>query len=155
MRGDKMIQKTIGALIIGAAGLLAFLTFKEEGNLKGLKSSCIQLTPAQQFSQLINEDFEELAKSQQLPPDWKSIATIEIHMNSQLANALLGKERPKIQRVKNGSSYLELEFMDIPDDKNPGVIVQASLFNIKSKNKIFEIGRSYTMNDLNKVEVSK
>lgn len=147
-----MIYKILGILIIGVAGLLAFFTFSGEGAifLKN-QAPCLQLTPGQQFAKMINEDFRELARSQQLPADWNSIATVEVRMNSQLANALLGKERPSIQRIKEGANYLELEFMDIPDEENPGVIIQASLFNIKSKNKIFEIGRTYSMTQLNKV----
>lgn len=145
-----MIFKIIGALIICAAGFIAISTLKNDEQIKAKLCDTKQLTPAQQLSQLIENDFHDLSKSGQLPNDWKSIATIEIKMNSQLAKAILGKERPRIQRIKDGKSFLELEFMDIPDDENPGIIVQASLFNIKSKNKIFEIGRTYNMNQLNK-----
>lgn len=149
-----MIYKVLGALIIVAAGALAFLTLQDEdGPFKKDKkvAACVQLTPAQQLSQMINDDFQVLAQEGQLPPEWNSIATVEIRMNSELARAILGKQRPNIQRVKDGKNYLELEVMDLPDEENPGVIIQASLFDIKSKNKIFEIGRTYTMNELNKV----
>lgn len=149
-----MIYKVLGALIIIAAGALAFLTLQDEdGPLKKDKkvAACVQLTPAQQLSQMINDDFQVLAQEGQLPPEWNSVATVEIRMNSELARAILGKQRPNIQRVKDGKNYLELEVMDLPDEENPGVIIQASLFDIKSKNKIFEIGRTYTMNELNKV----
>lgn len=152
-----MIYKVLGALIIVAAGILAFLTLQEETKpVKGDKkeSACIQLTPAQQLAEMINKDFESLAQTQQLPPEWQSIATVEIRMNSELAKALLGKTRPHIQRVKEGTAYLELEVMDLPDEENPGIIIQASLFDIRSKNKIFEVGRTYTMNELNKVPPS-
>lgn len=149
-----MIYKVLGALIIVAAGVLAFLTLKEETKpVKGDKkeSACVQLTPAQQLAEMINKDFESLAQTQQLPPEWQSIATVEIRMNSELAKAILGKTRPNIQRVKEGTAYLELEVMDLPDEENPGIIIQASLFDIRSKNKIFEVGRTYTMNELNNV----
>lgn len=152
-----MIYKVLGALIIVAAGILAFLTLQEESKpVKGDKkeNACIQLTPAQQLAEMINKDFESLAQTQQLPPEWQSIATVEIRMNSELAKALLGKTRPHIQRVKEGTAYLELEVMDLPDEENPGIIIQASLFDIRSKNKIFEVGRTYTMNELNKVPPS-
>jgi hypothetical protein len=77
-------------------------------------------------------------------------------MGSELAKALLGKHRkPEFQRLKEGTAYLEMEIMDLPDDEDPGIIVQASLFDIKSKNKIFEIGRTYTMSQLNKEEPQK
>lgn len=149
-----MIYKVLGALIILAAGTLAFLTLQQEDSEKKsakATDTCVQLTPAQQLSKMINDDFATLTAEGQLPPEWNNIATIEIRMNSTLARTILGKERPHIQRVQEGANYLELEIMDLPDDENPGVIIQASLFDIKSKNKIFEIGRTYTMNDLNKV----
>ncbi|MNT75914.1 hypothetical protein D3C72_2148600 [compost metagenome] len=77
-------------------------------------------------------------------------------MGSELAKAILGKNRkPTFQRIKEGTAYLEMEIMDLPDEENPGIIIQASLFDIKSKNKIFEIGRTYTMNQLNKEEPVK
>lgn len=154
-----MVYKILGILIICAAGFLGYLIVDDSAlsrfQSSGKRSTCVQLTPAQQFTQLIKEDFEQLVQEKQLPSQWNSIATIEIRMNSQLAKALLSNQTPELKRVKNGDHYLELEFMDLPDDENPGVIIQASLFEIKSKNKIFEIGRTYTMNDLNKIPSKK
>ncbi|MEN0059481.1 MAG: hypothetical protein AAGB31_11650 [Bdellovibrio sp.] len=138
-----MIYKVLGVLIMVAAGVIMSLILKQE-------TPCVQLTPAQQLIALINDDFHTLIREGSLPPEWNSIATIKVEMNSDLARALLGKERPRFQRVKDGSSYLELQFLDLPDEENAGIIIQASLFDIKSKNKIFEIGRTYTMDDLNK-----
>ncbi len=151
-----MLYKIIGALIIASAASIAFLTLKDEGTLNIKKKitqksepACIQLTPAEQLVKLIDDDFKALGQAQQLPKQWGSIATIEYRNGSELARALLGKAKPGIQRVQNGTSYLEMEILDLPDETNPGIIIQASLFDIKSKNKIFEIGRTYTMNDLN------
>nr|BFD68074.1 hypothetical protein HAGR004_30960 [Bdellovibrio sp. HAGR004] len=151
-----MVAKLLGTLIILAALTIGYTILKEDLDLpktSGKKESavCVQLTPAQQLAKMINDDFQNLEAEGQLPAEWKDIATVEIRMNSTLARTILGKERPNIQRVKQGANYLELEIVDLPDDENPGVIIQASLFNIKSKNKIFEIGRTYTMNDLNKI----
>ncbi len=91
-------------------------------------SACAQLTPAQQLSKMINDDFEELSSSGQLPAEWGSIATVEVRMNSDLARAILGKSRPHIQRVKEGTSYLELQFLDLPDEENPGVTHSSQSF---------------------------
>ncbi|UOF02925.1 hypothetical protein [Bdellovibrio reynosensis] len=154
-----MMYKLIGAVIIAVAGVLAYMILQDEpGSILSARkekteasAECVQLTPAQQLAKMINDDFNNLAQTQQLPAAWNSIATVELRMNSQLAKTILGKERPSIQRVKDGTSYLELEIVDLPDEENPGIIIQASLFDIKTKNKIFEIGRTYTMNDLNKV----
>lgn len=155
-----MVAKLLGTLIILAALTIGYTILKEDLDLPktpGKKESavCVQLTPAQQLAKMINDDFQNLEAEGQLPAEWKDIATVEIRMNSTLARTILGKERPNIQRVKQGANYLELEIVDLPDDENPGVIIQASLFNIKSKNKIFEIGRTYTMNDLNKINPEK
>ena len=147
-----MITKVIGILIMIAAVSIALLTLKgEDGFFCKQQKSCVQLTPAQQLSQLIERDFEQLVKDKSLPQQWSTIRSTEVRMNSQLAKTLLGKTLPEVpaHKVAEGDHYLELEIVDLPDDENPGLIVQASLFNIKTKNKIYEIGRSYTMKDLN------
>lgn len=146
-----------------AAGVLAYLIIQDQATVKNIKAAmrdkrqaeCVQLTPAEQLIQLIDGDFSDLEQEGQLPKEWKSIATVEYRLSSDLARAILGKEKPGIQRVKNGTHYLEVEVLDLPDEKNPGIILQASLFDIKSKNKIFEIGRTYTMNQLNKQSEEK
>jgi len=153
-----MFYKFFGALIIIIAGTTAILVLKDNDSLfsKNInKSECLQLTPAEQLVKLINEDFQVLNKKHQLPKQWNSITTIEYRMNSVLARTLLGNMKPGIQRVKDGTCYLEVEVMDLPDEINPGIILQASLFDIKSKNKIFEVGRTYTMNDLNHQTLSE
>lgn len=153
------MYKFLGIFFIAIAGTIAYLTMQSEiGLLNPLakKESCAQLTPAEQLVKLINDDFAELSASNQLPKEWNSISTIEYKMGSELAKALLGKSRkPNFQRIKEGTAYLEMEVMDLPDEENPGIIIQASLFDIKSKNKIFEIGRTYSMNQLNKEEPTK
>lgn len=148
------MTKILGVIIILAAGAIAFLAMEDEGVLKSFTKTeaapCVQLTPADQFIQLINNDFKALNEAGELPEEWKKIATIQARMNSSLAKALMGKKRPQFERVQDGTTYLELEFMDLPDETNPGVIIQASLFDIKSQNKLFEIGRTYTMQELNR-----
>lgn len=149
-----MVYKVIGASIVLIAVAFSVIVFKDEFETKKTEF-CSQQTPAQQLTRMIDEDFAQLNKEGQLPKEWNSIATVEMRMNSTLAKALMGQQRPTFQRVKDGSAFLELEVMDLPDDENPGIIIQASLFDIKSKNKVFEIGRTYTMNDLNRPKAAK
>jgi hypothetical protein len=146
-----MIYKVLGALIIIASAILAYLTFQDKVLSPEDSSSCLQLTPAQQMAKMIGDDFANLEKEGHLHKGWQSIATLEVRMNSKLAKAILGKTSFPIQRIKDGKNLLELDFLDLEDDENPGVIIQASLFDIKSKNKIYEIGRTYLMSDLNKI----
>jgi hypothetical protein len=147
-----MTYKILGTLIIIAAVAISYLTLKDENMKSFFGTKCESLTPAQQLTHLIDEDFKKLAKENQLPKEWENIATVEYNMRSTLASALLGPERPHVQRIKDGKYFLEVEVIDIPDEINPGIILQTSLFDIKSKNKIFEIGRTYTMNQLNKIK---
>lgn len=148
-----MINKIFGVLIVIIALGLGYMVLEEDLRISPEDSPqvCAQLTPAQQLANMITDDFEELRRSGQLPSEWSNIAVVEIRMNSTLARSILGKVRPNIPINQDGKAMLELEVLDMPDDENPGVIIQASLFDRKSKNKIFEIGRTYTMNDLNKI----
>jgi hypothetical protein len=156
-----MVYKVFGGIIILVAGVLAFLVIQDQPEIFGkasskkADSSCVQLTPAEQLIQLIDEDLLTLRKNGNLPKAWDSIATVEYRNGSELARALLGRAKPGIQRIKEGTHYLEVEVLDLPDEKDPGIILQMSLFDIKSKNKIFELGRTYTMNQLNKQSEEK
>ncbi|HEX7675893.1 MAG TPA: hypothetical protein VF412_17075 [Bdellovibrio sp.] len=152
-----MLYKILGALIIIAAAAIAFITLNEQGMSvippkkakSQIEKACVQLTPAEQLVKLIDDDFQNLVRERQLPQAWANISTVEYRNSSELARAILGKLRPNIKRIQNGTTFLEVEILDMPDEVNPGIILQASLFDIKSKNKIFEIGRTYTMDDLN------
>ncbi|QDK46555.1 hypothetical protein DOM22_15950 [Bdellovibrio sp. ZAP7] len=148
-----MVYKIIGSLVILAAGVLAFLIVQDgpTGSFISKKSeSCVQLTPAQQLVKMINDDIDELHQQGSLPKEWNGIATIEYKVRSELARTLLGSEKLGLQRVKEGNFYLEVEVLDMPDEQDPGIILQMSLKEIKSKNKIFEIGRTYLMSTLNR-----
>ncbi|UYL09947.1 hypothetical protein B9G69_005075 [Bdellovibrio sp. SKB1291214] len=150
-----MIYKLIGTLVILTAGVLAFLIVQDgpTGNFIRKSTSsenCVQLTPAQQLVKLINDDIDNLKREGQLPQQWNSIATIEYKVRSELARTLLGSEKLTLQRVKEGAFFLEVEVLDMPDEIDPGIILQMSLKDIKTKNKIFEIGRTYLMSTLNR-----
>lgn len=150
-----MTTKLLGAIIfLGLGFLLCKITTEQEQSIEIPPQVCTQLTPAQQLASLIENDFQNLSKTDQLPLEWFSISRVETRVGSLLANAILGQERPKFKRIKEGSNYLELEIMDMPDDVNPGIIVQASLFDNKSQNKIFEIGRTYSMKQLNRQDTN-
>lgn len=149
-----MVHKVLGAVIIIIAGFIAYVIFRTDLNLSSKKETstvCVQLTPAQQLINLIKDDFQTLSATSQLPMEWNSLKSAEFKLNSELARIILGKARPTFPRIKEGKYHLELDLLDLPDEENPGLIIQASLIEIKSKNKIFEIGRTYRMNDLNKI----
>lgn len=154
-----MMYKIFGLVFMAIAGTIAYLTLgMNPSTMDFCSNQSKKQTPAEQLIEMINEDFNQLDREHQLPKQWNSIATVEYKMGSGLARAILGKRRPQVQRIQEGTAFLEMEIMDLPDESNPGIIIQASLFDIKSKNKIFEIGRTYLMSDLNEenqIEKSK
>lgn len=151
-----MINKIMGSLIILTAIILTIIILNNEGLLPETKfidnvsgRGCKQLTPSEQLINLIENDFKELERTGQLPSEWSKIEKIEYKKNSQLAKAILGSATPTFKTSPNGGYILEVEILDLEDDTDPGVILQISVLHAKSENKIHEIGRTYTMSQLN------
>ena len=92
---------------------------------------------------MIENDFLELSEVGKLPAEWSQVSKVEFRSISDFSGMLIGTSRPHFNLNKNGSKYLEIDFIDLKDNQNPGLILQASLFDLNSKNKIFEIGRTY------------
>jgi hypothetical protein len=143
-----MFNRALSIILLLLATTCGFIYFQSWDDQ--LETDCRQQTPAQQLMGLIHHDFAQLKKENKLPKEWTSIAKVEFQMNSTLAKALLGKERPHFKLSPNGTHYLEVEIIDVPDEENPGLILQSSLFDLKTGNKVFEIGRTYNMSQLNK-----
>lgn len=145
-----MFNRALGLFLLLMAATSGFLYF--QNRYEQLENECRQRTPAKQLLDLIHRDFKNLEADNNLPKEWTSLARVEFNMNSNLAKAMLGKERPHFKLSQNGSYYLEVELIDVPDDDNPGLILQTSLFELKTKNKVFEIGRTYNMSELNRIQ---
>lgn len=151
-----MTYKIVGALILGLSFFCFTLFYKKQLQdgpnhffFFAQESECVQLTPSEQLRKLVEDDFAKLQRGHQLPEQWSTLINVEFKVRSDLARALLGSAKFNIPIVPKGTHFLEVEILDLPDETNPGIILQASLFDIQSKNKIFEIGRTYTMKDLN------
>jgi len=76
-----------------------------------------------------------------------SIHHIDIKYRSKFAHDFLLKHQPKFTTNSNGNIWLEIEILDLPDEENPGIITQTSVFDLKSKNKIAEYAKTYMIKD--------
>lgn len=153
-----MFQKICGVLLLIAAGLVATrpssfdyfaiarselaslstTPWYEEYRLRTDKSD------ESPFARTISTDLLKLMKENQIPKAWSKIKTVRYNFNSESSKKLLMNTGLSIvKKNKKGSFHLEIEFIEVPDDKEPTVILQFSLFNLKSKNKIWELGRTY------------
>lgn len=75
---------------------------------------------------------------------------VKINFRSLGVREFLKEHPPKIQTNKNGSIWLEVEVLDLPDPENPGFITQTSVFDLRTKNKIAEFGETYYLKDFDK-----
>jgi len=76
----------------------------------------------------------------------------EIHhikLNSHLEEALsfLKSYPPSLPTYKSGNIWLEIEYLDLMDPEQPGFIIQTSIFDLKTKNKIDEFAETYHLKD--------
>lgn len=136
--------KILGAVLIIGAVLLATFANEEVQNIVEWKLA----DNSQRLGLIIERDFKALQSSNQLPKEWASIGTVTYSINSETAKKLLEKHKPNLTSKPGSEISLELEIFDIPDDKKPGLVIQASLMN--KKNKIFEIGRNIYLEEINK-----
>ncbi len=150
-----MLTRILGLIIFIAAMGIAYLAYEQYSDEIDWSTG----TPAKRISLLIQSDFEQLEKENALPPEWKHILKTTYKMNSPVTASLMGDERPHLKTTHRDikdkpatdlTYEAEIEVIDLPDDKNPGFILQISLLDIKTRNKVFEIGRSYYFKKLNK-----
>lgn len=138
-----MIEKTIALVLLIAAAVFAVIAYDpfdlESFDLRnGLRGR-------HGFSELVSEDFSLMKKKNLLPKAWDSIQYVAYNFHSDFQRALVGNRKFAIKDGPQGRHRLEIEFIDVPDEENPSVILQMSLFDLDSNNKIWEMGRTYAV----------
>ncbi|MBK9323841.1 MAG: hypothetical protein IPM97_13005 [Bdellovibrionaceae bacterium] len=100
------------------------------------------LAPEKKLQSKIEKD--TLTNLKQVRPKHQlSIHHVELSYRSKVAHEFLQKHQPKFETTKNGSVWIEIEVIDLPDQVNPGIITQTSVFDMKTNNKISEYGQTY------------
>lgn len=106
-------------------------------------------TPPLKFYDVVSKDLERLKKKGVLPEEWNSIRKVDYYFGEKAHESLLGRKLP-IPEIATGNYLLELEFIDAPDDADPKLILQMSMTDLKSKNKAWELGRTYSTGNFQK-----
>lgn len=78
---------------------------------------------------------------------------VELKYRSKKAHEFLQQNQPSFETHNNGTVWLEIEILDLPDPHNPGLITQTSVFDLKSNNKISEFGQTYYFKDFDKEKI--
>lgn len=97
------------------------------------------------FSQMVSEDIEFLRLKGRIPKQWDEIQYVAYNFHSEFQQNLINGEKLNIADSPSGKNRLEIEFIDVPDQDNPSVILQMSLFELTTQNKIWELGRTYSL----------
>lgn len=137
-----MMSRIFGFLLIAGAAFLVWLSSKEHPKL-------VRTGPPT-LGELVSEDLKSTQKKGQLPIIWNSIKLVTTHFSSESQKELMKDQNFEIPRNLNGEYELEIDFIDIPDEKTPGLILQFSLIEVKSKNKKWEMGKTYFFSDFKK-----
>lgn len=135
-----MKTQLLGLLLLVAAGALVWFALNPEKDLAVFKPSK-PLT----FSAFVSEDLAHMRKKNLLPAPWASIQYVTYNYNSDFQRELINNEKIKIKDGPAGRYRLEIEFIDVPDDENPALILQYSLFELASNNKVWELGKTYSL----------
>ena len=169
-----MIYRLFGALFFAAALGLGF--FAARDYLK--PDPWTSANPAKKIRMLVEKDIRGLSKEEDLPPEWSKVSKTSYRFESSVTKVLMAEERPNFNspKVRTASAKvkdtakkdtdtgalktetdkeyeLEIDVIDVPDENEPGFIFQMSLFESSSKNKIYEVGRTYHWSSLNEARL--
>lgn len=98
------------------------------------------------FSAFVSRDLQELRDQGQLPKEWAEIQHVAYEINTPFQKELLGDRKiQSIPESPGGRYKLEIQFVDVPDEENPAIILQLSMIEMESGNKVWELGRTYDL----------
>ncbi len=137
------MNKLIAVILILIAVYLGQYSFKD---LQWWAAS-----PAQKLAFLIEDDLAQLQAQGVLTPEWLKIKEVNFVSTSVVTEEWLKTKRPQLKTDPQGAYRLEVVLIDwqvngeSKNDNGSGGIVQMSLLDIASNNKIAEIGRTYNL----------
>lgn len=140
-----MILQFFGILILLVAGAMGWLAMNPELMKKYEIPEFVGYAKSQNFSEMVSEDFSIMREKKLLPEQWDQIQYVAYGFNSEFQKKLINDRRLSFPEKPSGTHRLQVEFIDAPDDENPSIILQLSLFEIGSENKIWETAKTYSL----------
>lgn len=100
------------------------------------------------FEQWWADDVASLEASPKLPKPWFQVSEVEVFGGTPASKAWLREIQIPIHQ-KNPKGQFKLEALVVPweENGNTGVMVQYNLVDLKSKNMIFELGRTMVLSE--------
>ncbi len=101
--------------------------------------------PHKKFALATRTDFNLLMKNHYLPPSWSNIRTIEISSDASHVQDWLGPEAFDVKKKADGEFALKVFVSEWIDGYRYGALVQYDLINLKTKNTVWELNRTYKL----------
>lgn len=133
-----MESKIIGLLLLVCAGIV--FQYGYEDLMEGF------YPPNTKLQKTIEKDIKKTL-TEEANSKKAAIHHVKFVYRSKDAHDFLKNHAPEFQTSENGGLWLEVEVLDLDDIENPGFITQTSVFDIKTKNKISEFGKTYYLKD--------
>lgn len=105
-------------------------------------------TPIEKLQILVNHDFALSAKKAELPKEWSSVKSFKTVFHSPLTEYFFKKIQVPLITTPKGQFTALMDMVDIPDAEKPGFLIQISLINIKSGDKVEEFTKDYYLTEL-------
>lgn len=134
------MQKKIGALIVLGALLLSGIAGAQYFQVGYFIKS-----PKDKFQLTWNQDLELLKRSGSLPKQWESIREIVIRTDDSPIQDWLNPKSLPIPKNPQGTYQLDILFTHWIENNRYGVVIQYDLFDSKSKNLVWSLGRTHTL----------
>lgn len=129
-----MDTKIIGLVLLICAGLLFYQSYDDFIDS--------YFSPAAKLQAKIEKDIAQNIHVHH-PESESEIRRVVVKYHSEEAHAFFKKHQPKFKINPDGKIWLEIEMIDVPDEENPGILTQTSVFDVKTNNKIGEFGSTY------------
>lgn len=103
-------------------------------------------SPEKKFSMIWQNDLERLQKAKALHGGFQKLKTVKVVTPSEKLRRLAGQNPGNLKTNPQGEYELEI-FMD--EMTGGGVVIQYDLVNLKTGNTVWELGRTFTLPQLN------
>lgn len=113
------------------------------------QQTIVPMPPGEIFAKKFESDIEQLHKNGGLPQAWDSLKEVKFVATSKGAEAWLAQAKPSIATLADGKYVLEYVLIDDsePEKQMTVALVQMSIMEVPSGNKIWELARLYSLDD--------
>ncbi len=100
------------------------------------------------FHRVWNEDLAHLEASKKFPPGWYHLRMVEYTALDRDSWTWIENRKPNISIDPEGGFKLEVLVDQWDDEEGKAALVEYHLIELSTENKVWELGRTFTIRDL-------